>query len=403
MSKEEQVPQEGEFKMKKKPGRPRKLNKTDEPVKLDLTKKEENAVQEQDSKKEVLQSTKQSQETGQKTEVGLQEVGSSHTESKKPTEDKEVKEVIKPKEEEKPPLEEINIGEKEKEIEPQVAKTPETPKMDLPENVEKLVNFMRDTGGNIEDYVRLNADYTNVDGNVLLKEYYKQTKPHLDASEIDFLMEDKFYYDEDVDEERDIRKKKLAKKEEIAKAQNFLEETKAKYYDEIKLRPGVTQEQQKAMEFFNRYNAEHEQKVERHKNFVSTTNDYFNNDFKGFNFDLGEKKFRYGVNNPSQVAQDQSDISIFLKKFLNEDGTINDYQGYHKAMYAARNADTIAKHFYDQGVSDATKDIVTKSKNISKEGRQSTPDDIYINGLRVKAISGVDSSKLKIKKRKFNT
>jgi hypothetical protein len=273
MSKEEQVPQEGEFKMKKKPGRPRKLNKTDEPVKLDLTKKEENAVQEQDSKKEVLQSTKQSQETGQKTEVGLQEVGSSHTESKKPTEDKEVKEVIKPKEEEKPPLEEINIGEKEKEIEPQVAKTPETPKMDLPENVEKLVNFMKDTGGNIEDYVRLNADYTNVDGNVLLKEYYKQTKPHLDASEIDFLMEDKFYYDEDVDEERDIRKKKLAKKEEIAKAQNFLEETKAKYYDEIKLRPGVTQEQQKAMEFFNRYNTEHEQKVERHKNFVSTTKD----------------------------------------------------------------------------------------------------------------------------------
>ena len=282
--------------------------------------------------------------------------------------------------------------------------TPEpVPQVELPENVEKLVDFMKETGGTVEDYVRLNADYTNVDGNILLKEYYKQTKPHLDIDEINFLMEDKFHYDEDMDEERDIRKKKLAMKEEIAEARNFLEGLKGKYYDEIKLRPGVTQEQQKATDFFNRYNEEQTVRSEQHNDFVSETNNYFTKDFKGFEFNLGEKKFRYGVNNPTEVAKNQSDISVFLKKFLKEDGSVKDHKGYHKAMYAARNADTIAQHFYEQGKADATKNIVAKSKNINSEVRNNAPEDIYINGLRVKAMSGVDSSKLKIKTRKHKT
>ena len=271
----------------------------------------------------------------------------------------------------------------------------------LPENIEKLVSFMEETGGNINDYVRLNADYSNVDNETLLKEYYKQTKPYLEGDDISLMLED-FSYDEDIDEQRDIRKKKLAFKEEVAKARNFLEETKSKYYDEIKLRPGVTQDQQKATDFFNRYNEEQKAGKAKHSEFLKRTNELLTDDFKGFDFNVGESKFRYSVKNPQKVAEAQSDISNFIGTFLNDKGEVKDTKGYHKALYAARNADTIAQHFYEQGKADAVKDVMIKSKNISTEPRKTSSGDVFINGLKVKAISGADSSKLKIKTRKFN-
>ena len=391
---EEKVKQEGDFKLKKKK-KPsmKKLNTKDNVTKVELNKKEEvkDAVQEPSTTKVDVHEISGDGE----------KMGETHIESKTP-EKSEEKEIVENKVEDTPVIQEITDTEESTPTPTPPTPTPE-PTVELPENVEKLVDFMRDTGGTVEDYVRLNADYSNVNENVLLQEYYKQAKPHLDADEINFLMDDKFSYDEDLDEERDIRKKKLAKKEEIAKARNFLEETKSKYYDEIKLRPGVTQEQRKAMDFFNRYNKEQEKTAKQHEEFKSTTNQYFTNDFKGFDFKLGEKKFRYGVSNPSEVAQSQSNLSTFVKKFLNEDGSVKDYEGYHKAIFAARNADQIAKHFYDQGVADGTKKLVAESKNINNDARAATPDDIFINGLKVKAINGVDSSKLKIKKRKFNT
>tara|TARA_Y100000589_G_scaffold26208_2_gene21720 strand:- start:30234 stop:31427 length:1194 start_codon:yes stop_codon:yes gene_type:complete len=370
--------------------RPRNLGKKDEPIKIDLNKKKDNAVQESSAKEEVLQSTSQEQETGKESEVELQVVGQTH-EEEKPSEEVKVENVIeeitsttenfKPKE---------NVEEQEQEN-----------KTNLPENIQNLVNFMSETGGNIEDYVRLNADYTSVDDDALLKEYYKKTKPHLSNEDVNFLLEEKYSYDEEYEEEKEIRKKRLAKMEEVADARNFLEQMKKDYYREIKSRPGVTQEQQKAMDFFNRYNEEQEMANKRHQVFEKNTNDFFSNDFKGFDFDLGEKKFRYGVKNPTDVATAQSDIATFIKKFLNEDGSVKDYTGYHKAIYAARNADTIAKHFYDQGVADATKDIITKSKNISNDVRQAPPSDsISFNGLTIKSVSGVDSSKLKIKRKR---
>jgi len=271
----------------------------------------------------------------------------------------------------------------------------------LPENIEKLVSFMEETGGNINDYVRLNADYSTVDNNTLIREYYKQTKPYLEGEDIDLMLED-FSYDEDLDEQRDIRKKKLAFKEEVAKARNFLEETKSKYYDEIKLRPGVTQDQQKATDFFNRYNEEQKAGKAKHSEFLKRTNELLTDDFKGFDFNVGESKFRYSVKNPQKVAEAQSDISNFIGTFLNDKGEVKDTKGYHKALYAARNADTIAQHFYEQGKADAVRDVMVKSKNISTEPRKTSGGDVFINGLKVKAISGADSSKLKIKTRKFN-
>jgi hypothetical protein len=214
----------------------------------------------------------------------------------------------------------------------------------LPENIEKLVSFMEETGGNINDYVRLNADYSSVDNETLLKEYYKQTKPYLEGDDISLMLED-FSYDEDLDEERDIRKKKLAFKEEVAKARNFLEETKSKYYDEIKLKPGVTQDQQKATDFFNRYNEEQKAGKAKHSEFLKRTNELLTDEFKGFDFNVGESKFRYSVKNPRKVAEAQSNISDFIGTFLNDKGEVKDTKGYHKALYAARNADTNSTTF----------------------------------------------------------
>ena len=273
----------------------------------------------------------------------------------------------------------------------------------LPENIEKLVTFMEDTGGTIEDYTRLNADYSSIDENTLLKEYYKKAKPHLDSEEIDFIMEENFHFDTDLDEERDVKRKKLAKKEEIAKAKNFLEETKTKYYDEIKLRPGVTQDQQKALDFFNRYNEQQDVATEKHETFKKNTKELFNDEFKGFDIKVGEKSYKYNIQNREKVAENQSNINNLVKKFLNEDGDVVDTSGYHKAMYAAENVDKIASHFYEQGKADAVKDVVSRSKNLTDvKARTNSSAEIKVGGFKVKSVSGFDSAKLKIKTRKFN-
>ena len=332
---------------------------------------------------------------GQRSADG-EKVGETHEKQTTAVEGKE--------EEIKSPITEI-VEEKTDELEREVKEAKRDEKLlgkQLPENIEKLVSFMEETGGTVEDYVRLNADYSKVDNDTLLQEYYKQTKPHLDREEINFLLEDKFSFDEDVDDEKEIKLKRLAAKEEIAKAKNFLEETKSKYYDEIKLRPGVTQEQQKAMDFFNRYNKEQKVAEERHDRFVEQTNKIFSDEFKGFEFNLAEKKFHYNVQNTSNVVEKQSNLNTFVKKFLNNEGEVVDAVGYHKAMYAADNADTIANHFYEQGKADALKDVMAKSKNITNEPRPQAGGDVFVNGLKVRAISGADSSKLKFKVKNKN-
>ena len=270
----------------------------------------------------------------------------------------------------------------------------------LPENITKLVSFMEETGGTMQDYIRLNTNYDDVDRDVLVKEYYKNTKSHLSADEIDFMLDDKFAFDEEVEEERDIRRKKLAYKEEVAKARKFLEETKDKYYDEIKLSsPKLSGNQQEAADFFNRHKEDQERNTANHEKFKANTNQLLNNEFEGFDFTLGEKKFRYGVQNPSQVAETQSDIGNFIGKFLGKDGMIEDTAGYHKALYAGANADKMANHFYEQGKADAIRDVVNKSNNTSSSVRKASPiDGARFGAYKVKSVSGADSTKLKIKK-----
>lgn len=385
----------GDMKMKSKP-KMKKFNATkDEPVKVDLTK-DPNVKAEEPIKVDLTKKPEDDAiQIGETKEVPVEEPsGNSNEMGESVQKSSETTEGISP-------LQEVTEEEVKKE---EVVEQPELQpikKVVLPDNVEKLVQFMEETGGDIQDYVRLNADYSNVNEDVLLKEYYKNTKPHLTDEEISFVMEDKFKYDLDTDEERDIRKRKLAKKEAVAEARNHLESLKQKYYDEIKLRPGVTQEQKKAMDFFNRYNNEQEIAEQRHKKFIDNTKKMFSDDFKGFDFEVGDKKFRYGVKDPNAIAENQSNLNNFVEKFLDNEGNVKDTKGYHKAMYAAQNIDRIVNHFYEQGKSDGIKNVVEGSKNPSTEARQ-TSGDIFIGGLKVKAIDGVDSSKLRIKRSKFN-
>jgi hypothetical protein len=344
---------------------------------------QEDAVQEQETESSVLDSVQQSEESGQEAEVELQEVG-----------------------EENQVLEEVTdepVAEEKEEVTQQdvIDEIKETPGMDLPENIQKVVDFMNETGGTLEDYVRLNADYENVDNNTLLREYYKQKKPHLTSEEIDFLIEDNFSYDEELDEERDVRRKKLAFKEEIAEAKSFLNSLKDKYYDEVKLTSRLNPEQQEAINFFNRYKQEQSELIETQKKaserFEQETNKVFNENFKGFDFKVGDKKFRFNVKDVEGTKQVQSNINEALKQFMTDDNVLKDGAEYHKALFAARNADSLANHFYEQGKADALKQIAAESKNINMDPRKSASSTVDAGGAKIRVVSGDDSSKLKIK------
>jgi hypothetical protein len=388
----EPVKQEGEFKIKKKT--PKKLTKqNDELIKVNI--KEPLIELEPDVKKVVI--PKQEEDAIQIGETEKISVEKSSGDSAKVGEP--VQESNKDAEGFSP-IKEVEVAKVEAEVK-EALRDEKVLGKQLPENIGKLVLFMEETGGTIEDYTRLNADYSKVDDVTLLKEYYKKEKPYLEGEDIDLILED-FVYDEDVDEEKDMRKKKIAFKEEVAKAKNYLEETKSKYYDEIKLRPSVTQDQQKAMDFFNRYNKQQEQAEQQHTQFKESTKQLFNDDFEGFDIKVGEKNYKYNIQNRDKVAENQSNIKNLVGKFLDAEGNITDTKGYHKAMYAADNVDKIAAHFYEQGKADAVKEVVNSSKNLSSTKARSTQGDVFINGFKVKAISGADSTKLKIKTKKFN-
>ena len=293
---------------------------------------------------------------------------------------------------------EEEVTEVEEQVEEAVAKAEETGEP-LPENIQKLMDFMNETGGDLQDYVKLNQDYSKLNDNDVVFEYYKQTKPHLTTEEINFLMEDSFSFDEEEDEQRDIRRKKLAFKEQVASARSHLDGQKSKYYEEIKAGSKLTPEQQKAMDFFNRYNKESEanQKVAKKNSdiFTQKTNQVFNDKFKGFEYNVGDKKYRFNVNNAEEVKNVQSDINNFTKKFLDKNSSLSDAKGYHKSLFTAMNADAIAKHFYEQGKADAMKTSVAKSKNVDMNPRQSH-GQIEAGGIKVRVL-GDNSSDFKFK------
>ena len=266
----------------------------------------------------------------------------------------------------------------------------------IPENLQKVVDFMEETGGTLEDYVKLNQDFTGYGDKALLREYYKKTKSHLDQDEIDFIIDEEFSYDDEIDEEKDIKRKKIALKEQVARAKSHLDGQKSKYYEEIKAGSRLTPEAQKAMEFFNRYNKQEEEgrKVadSQTNTFVNKTDQVFNEKFKGFEYNVGDKRYRVNVKNAGEVKKTQSDLNNFTKKFLDKNNMMSDAMGYHKSLFTAMNSDAIANHFYEQGKADALKQSVAKSKNINMDPRESMPANDNTSGPKFRVIDDSTSS-----------
>jgi hypothetical protein len=275
----------------------------------------------------------------------------------------------------------------------------EEPKVVLPENVEKLVQFMEETGGTVEDYVNLNRDISKMDNTTLLREYYKNTKPHLDADDVDFLFNKNFAYDEEADDPSEIKAKQLAFKEELYNAQNYFNSSREKYYADLKLRKqeSVAPEYAEAMEYYNNSKQQSEEYNNLQKEFIEKTNKVFNDNFKGFDFKVGENKYRFKVDNTEKVKQYQSDISNFINEFLGDDGSVADAAGYHRALFAAKNADKIANHFYEQGRADAVKEAAKQAKNINMDPRSDNSTIKTEYGDKIRVVSGNSSDKLRIK------
>ena len=355
-------------------------------------------------------------ETDKTEKDAIREDVSTDKKSAKKEEKEEKEEEKKEEKVEAPVLEEVTDSknetskEKKKEVkkeEPVVEDTKNTtPGMELPENVEKLVKFMNETGGTLEDYTRLNADYSKVDDSSLLRSYLEQTKGHLSQDEISFLIEDKYSFDEDVDEPRDIKRKKLAYKEAVNNARKHLEGLKDKYYEEVRLGSKLLPEQQKAIEFFNRYNTEQEQANEQANmakaHFDKETDTVFNEDFKGFDFQVGDKKYRYNVKDAKQTKEFQTDVMNLVNPFLDKTtGYLTNASGYHKMLFTASNADSIANHFYEQGKADAVKQMTSEAKNINMDARKTDTGSVDTKSGQFKVISGDDSSKLKFKLKNY--
>jgi hypothetical protein len=391
-------PTEGKVKVKRRPSMKKKV--IDDIIKVDLSKpKEENIVEEQQQQQPVAEESTTDEAVGEQNSESEPEQKSEEQVS----EDEQDSVLSEITEEEKQEIVEEKTEELTEEIKEAVQEQKETG-VELPENIQKVVDFMNETGGSLEDYVKINQDYSKLDDNFLLNEYYRQTKPHLTSDEINFLMEDSFSFDEEIDEPRDIKRKKLAFKEQVANAKVHLDGLKSKYYEEIKMGSKLAPEQQKAVDFFNRYNEETQesQKIaEKQKSvFLNKTGEVFNDEFKGFEYNVGEKIYRFNVKESNKVKETQSDINNFVGKFLNKNNEISDAKGYHKSLFTAMNPDAVAKHFYEQGKADAIKDSVTKSKNINMGSRQSH-NEVEAGGVKVKVLGDDAASfKFKIKNKK---
>ena len=258
-------------------------------------------------------------------------------------------------------LDVVEIGDEPVQEAPQLETVEEAipdtaPGYDMPEDVEKLVDFMKETGGTLRDYLDLNKSYEDADSYSVLKDYYTQTKPHLDRDDIEYLINKRLHVDEDLDEDEQ-RERKITLKEDLSKAKAHLKSNRDRYYSELKAQAREVAEPQDSKLIARQEAAS--------KHFLNETEKVFEG-FKGFQFDLGEGKpaVRYRVDDADKVKSIQSDLNNVIGGFLDEDGKIKDAYAYHKALFAMQNADKMAQLFYEQGKADAIKEKATDSKNI---------------------------------------
>jgi hypothetical protein len=277
-------------------------------------------------------------------------------------------------------------------------------KEELPEDVSAFLNFKKETGRGINDFVKINSDLDSLDPDQILKEYYSQKESDLDTEEIEYLIADKFSYDEDLDDEKDIKKKQIEKKKELAKAKKFLEEQKQKYKAPLESSYGsLSAEEQEALKAYKEYSAKAQSSQELEQRqaewFLKKTDEVFNNDFKGFDFKIGDKELKFSPGDYNELKKVQSNINNFIAKFVNNDGLIEDAKGYHKSLAVAMNPEKFAKFFYEQGIADAIEKEAKSSKNINFEVRRS-PEVINKGGFKVTSIGESDGRGLRIRFKK---
>ena len=360
-------------------------------VKIDLDKfkeQEDNAIQERETKEIPV-----GERTGDSEKVDSEIRVESNKEDT--TQEKEVEKsngplelIIEEEETKETPVKKIEEKVIEKE-EPNI----------LPENIDKLIKFMDETSGTLEDYVELNKDISKYDNTSLLREYYNKTKPHLDSGDIDFILNKNFAYDAETDDPSDVKAKQLAFKEELFNAQKHFTSSKEKYYADLKLRKqnDIAPEYKEAYDYYNKQQDLIKESETLQQDFLSKTDDVFSDDFKGFDFSVGKNKYRFKVEDKTKVKDFQSDIKNFANDYIGKDGTVADAKGYHKALFAGRNADKIANHFYEQGRADAIREQAKLSKNIDMSPRADNTSIVNTNGQKIKVVSGNDSSKLRVK------
>jgi len=272
--------------------------------------------------------------------------------------------------------------------------------IEMPEDIQKLVSFMEETGGSLEDYVSLNRDFSALEPTSLVYEYLKATKPHLDDADISFMMQNKFGFDEEAADESEAKAKQLAFKEDLYKAQNHFNTSKEKYYADLKLRKqsDVPEEYKEAFDFYKQAKESEDINNRNSEYFQQATNKVFNEEFKGFDFKVGDKKYRFKVDDSQKVKSKQSDLSNFVSKYLDpETGKMTKPLEYHRALFAAENVDKIANHFYEQGRADALKNSAKQSKNIDMSPRQDAASQKNYSNSPVKVVASNNSDKLRIK------
>ncbi|MBT4679712.1 MAG: hypothetical protein HOB69_07630 [Flavobacterium sp.] len=267
----------------------------------------------------------------------------------------------------------------------------------LPDDVSAYLKYKKETGRNIQDFYNLQKDYDSMDDNSVLANYYSNTEEGLDAIDIQDIIEDKFDFDEDIDEPKDIKKIKLAKKRELAKAKKFLNEQKDKYKIPLESSgDGLSADQQENLNAYKSYIDEsktaQEQNKKRYDYFLNKTNEVFNNEFKGFDFKVGENNFTYKPGTADEVKNVQKDIGNFINKYTDEKGLMSDAKGYHKALSVAMNPDKFAQYFYEQGVSNAVDNVTRKSKNINMDMRQA-PQTVSKDGMKIRPVGNTDSGR----------
>lgn len=276
---------------------------------------------------------------------------------------------------------------------------------ELPEDVAAYFEYKKKTGRGMEDYIKLGRDFTSMDEEQLLKEYLLASGEALDAEDVEILMED-YSFDEDLDEEGDIKKKKLKKKKTIAEAKKFFNEQKEMYKQPLESSaPAISDEDKEELEEYRQYLSKaktQQEEVERKRDwFVKKTDEVFQ-DFKGFDFKIGDDTFTYNPGDADDVKKSQLDTNSFVGKYIGEDGLIKDAEGYHRSLAVAINPDKFARFFYEQGKSDATEDVNRKMKNINMSERRAPEVAKSKDGLQFRAVSQSSGSGLKIRSKKNN-